>query len=160
MTNFQAIIGRAEMLELVESGTKVPAKIDTGAFRSSIHCTEAKEVTKDGKKVLRVTLLGHPCAPETVTSDFAEYDRVTVTNSFGQQEVRYEIDLRVKMGSKIMTSSFTLADRSKNLFPVLVGRKLLKHRFVVDVARSGLNRLQLKEHYGVTMPIDEEDIEE
>ena len=53
MTNFPAIIGRSEQLELVDQAIRVPAKIDTGAYRSAIHFVSAEEIEQNGARVLR-----------------------------------------------------------------------------------------------------------
>ena len=160
MAKFQVIIGRSEKLSFPEFVLNVPAKIDTGAYRSSIHAKSVKLVKKGGKDVLKVELLGHPTAPVVYEKEFSEFETVSVTNSFGHEETRYEVKLRTKLGAKVFTTSFTLADRANNLFPILVGRKLLKNRYVVDVARTGVDRVKLKQEFGITSPIDEEDLED
>lgn len=147
MTNFPAIIGRSEQLELVDQAIRVPAKIDTGAYRSAIHFVSAEEIEQNGARVLRAEMLGHPSSLKSFTIDFQEYELVGVKNSFGVREVRYKIRLRVKLGSKVFWSSFTLADRSNNLMPILIGRELLTDRFLVDVSKTGINRKQLREVY-------------
>lgn len=154
------VIGRNECVDLINITTEVPAKIDSGAYRSSIHCKRVRLVRKDGKEMLEVKLLGHPCAPETYDLTFKNFEKVKVTNSFGHEEERYEVKLRVKIGPKIFSSSFTLANRSNNLFPILVGRKVLKQRFIVDVSRGTVNRVELKKRFGIKTPLDEEDLEE
>jgi len=147
MANFPAIIGRSEQLTFVDLPVQVPAKIDTGAYRSAIHCVKAVEIKRGSKKVLKVELLGHPCSPDIYPMEFSEYELVTVRNSFGDRSIRYKIKLRVKLGSKIFWSSFTLADRSNNIMPVLVGRELLKHRFLVDVSKTSVDRRELRKIY-------------
>jgi hypothetical protein len=147
MANFPAIIGRSEQLTFVDLSANVPAKIDTGAYRSAIHCVKAVEANLGNKKVLKVELLGHPCSPTVYPMEFTDYELVTVRNSFGDRTIRYKIKLHVKLGSKVFWSSFTLADRSNNIMPVLVGRELLKHRFLVDVSKTSVNRHELRKNY-------------
>jgi hypothetical protein len=60
-----------------------------------------------------------------------DYKAMLVRNSTGQAKVRYRVHLSVKIGKKNIKAGFTLADRSKNNFPVLIGRRLLKDRFLV-----------------------------
>lgn len=162
MTRFQIIIGRTEDIEFIDVESKVPAKIDTGAYRSSIHCSKVKLLKKeDGTEVLRATLFGHPCAPEEKEIEFSTFSKVVVTNSFGKTEERYVVNMKIKLGPKVFSSSFTLANRSNTLMPVLIGRKLLKNRFVVDVAKNSLhNRQELKKLFGGRLLVDEEDFEE
>src|ERR1017187_8714935 len=112
MVTFPAIIGRSEQLDLVDLSVQVPAKIDTGAYRSAIHFVKVKELEKSGHKILRAELLGHPSSPTVYPMEFTEYELVAVRNSFGDRTIRYKIRLRVKLGTKVFWSSFTLADRS------------------------------------------------
>jgi hypothetical protein len=126
------VIGRVERIELVDAGIKnLPAKVDTGAYRSSIWATKIRE--KNGK--LYFTLLG-PRSPLYNGQELSteEYKLVEVENSFGDKQCRYSIFLTVRVGGKLIKSNFTLANRSMKTYPALIGRKLLKNRFVVDVA--------------------------
>ena len=130
----KSIIGRAEKVDFPDSAVfSVPAKIDTGAFRSSVWATDIRE--HDG--VLTYKLLG----PE---SEFysgkecaaTEFEIVEVENSFGQTEDRYSVFIKIKLGPKTIMSNVTLSDRSKKTYPVLIGRRLLKGRYLVDVSEG------------------------
>lgn len=159
MAKYLTIIGRAELLELRGIATGVPAKIDTGAYTSAIHCRSVAEVQDGDTKKLAVELLGHPCSPTVYPMEFTKYDTTTVTNSFGQKALRYRVMLRVKLGPKVFTTPFTLADRSTNLCPILAGRQLLKDRFVVDVAKAGIDHLRSRREYNIGTPSSPEDLE-
>jgi hypothetical protein len=160
MAKYLVIIGRAEYIDIVDTAIGVPAKIDTGAFRSAIHAKNIKVKKKDGVEVLTCDLLGHKCSPIVRKFETENFSTVTITNSFGQDEKRYEINLKVKMGPKIFKTSFTLADRSNNLFPILVGRKMLKNRYLVDVSKATVDRIRLKKEFGIKAPLDAEDLED
>lgn len=153
----KVVIGRAEVLSFPSAEVfDVPAKTDTGAYRNAIHATH---VRVDEQGVLHCVLLGdHPVceklAHEYQTDDFKQ---VVVANSFGHREDRYEIKLRVKLGPKVFTTSFTLADRSKKIYPILMGRKLLNGRFLVDTDETSLDRVELKQKYNIEFPLDEEE---
>lgn len=152
----KVIIGRAEVLSFLSAEVfNVPSKTDTGAYRNAIHAANIR--VEDG--VLRCTLLGdHPvCASLAHDYETTEFKQVFVANSFGQREERYEVKLRVKLSSKIFTTPFTLADRSKKIYPILMGRKLLNGRFLVDTDESSINRVELKQQYGIDFPNDEEE---
>lgn len=153
----KVIIGRSEALDFVGTeALKVPAKTDTGAYRSAVHASNI-EVGEDG--ILRFDLLGgHPvCGPMVHRLEAEEYTKVWVANSTGHREERYEVKLKVKLGPKVFHARFTLADRSKKIYPILLGRKLLNHRFLVDSAKSSLDRVMLKQQYGIEFPKDEEE---
>ncbi len=160
MARYTTIIGRAEAVDVVGKALEVPAKIDSGAFRSSIHASDIKVSSKAGVRTLTCKLLGHPCSPVPREFETTDFDEVTVRSSNGQEETRYEVTIRVKIGNKVFNTSYSLADRSGNLFPILVGRKALKNRFLVDVTKSNVNRQRLMRDFGVTEPRDEEDLED
>lgn len=148
----KVVIGRSELLAFVNSDIiDVPAKIDTGAYRSAVHATNIR-LLKSGALAFDL-LAGHPIckaiAHHITTKDF---EKVTVTNSFGHCEERYKVRLKVKLGPKVFYAHFTLADRSKMVFPVLLGRGLLNYRFLVDTSRTSVNRLKLKQEYGIEFP--------
>ena len=148
---YQIIIGRAEEIDIVGSALGVAAKIDTGAFRSSIHATDIKVVNKDGKKQLTFKILGHKCAPVSrdVTAD--EFSNVRVRSSNGEEADRYEVSLKIKIGPKIFRTSFTLTDRSANVYPILIGRDALKNRFLVDSSKAGAGRQKLAKQFGLPL---------
>jgi hypothetical protein len=143
MATFQVVIGRLEKIDVDGIASDIPAKVDTGAYRSAIHATDIKVEKVDGELQLSCKLLGHPVAPEPKDFITKEFGQVNVRNSFGHEEDRYEVTLKVKVGPKKFKTSFTLADRSSNVFPVLIGRKLLRKRFLVDVDRTNVDRKKI-----------------
>lgn len=153
----KVIIGRSEVLTFVGSeAVNIPAKTDTGAYRSAVH---AQNISVDEAGILSFDLLGgHPVCGAMAHRVVAEdYQKVWVANSFGQREERYEVKLKVKLGPKVFHARFTLADRSKKIYPILLGRKLLNGRFLVDSDKTSLDRVTLKRQYGIEFPADEEE---
>jgi hypothetical protein len=153
----KVIIGRSELLSFVDTEMlQVPAKTDTGAFRSAVH---AANIEVDENGVLWFDLLGgHPvCGAMSRRMSTEAFSQVWVANSSGAREERYEVKLKVKLGPKVFQARFTLADRSKKIYPILLGRKLLNHRFLVDSSETSLDRVSLKKQYGIEFPNDEEE---
>ena len=133
-------IGRVEKVHFPELRMReVDAKIDTGAYTSSIHCHDIEESKKGGKKILYFKLLdpSHPSYNQRKLS-FNEFSEKNVKNSFGQVEKRYKIKTKITIGGKIYISEFTLSDRSDMRYPVLLGRKILNKRFMVDPSEKYL----------------------
>lgn len=130
------LIGTTEYIYLPDvSDDPLPAKIDTGADGSAIWASSVVEA--DGK--LTYVLFSPQSAFYTgqeFTTD--EYKVVSVKNSFGEKEYRYRVKLRMKIARKVYKSSFTLADRSRSRFPILLGKRFLKDRYLVDVARHNI----------------------
>lgn len=150
-------LGRSENIIFlgVDSNENIPAKIDTGAYRSAIHASNIKEESG----ILEFTILkGHPIFDRMkITMSTDDYKVVGISNSFGHREKRYEVKLKVKLGPKIFFGRFSLADRSKKLYPILIGRKILNGRFIVNTSEARVNRVELKTLYGIDFMADEEE---
>jgi len=135
------IIGSTEYVEI--AGIKnIPAKIDTGADSSAVW---ASNINIASQGTLTFSLFG-PKSPfftgETIKTK--DYVARSVRSSHGDTEVRYRVKLKLKIAGKTFLTNFTLADRSRNKFPVLIGRRTLhKKGFIVDVSKSSVKRTRL-----------------
>lgn len=154
MAKYQVIIGRAEEIDIVGVALGVPAKIDTGAYSSSIHATKIKVVTIDGKKVLKYSIFGHKNAPITRDLTADTFGTVEVRSSNGHAQDRYWVKLKVKIANKVFFAVFTLTERSENVFPVLIGRSALSKRFIVDSSRSGVKMEPLLNSFGLPLEFE------
>lgn len=132
----QNVIGRAELVDFPKQNIfGVTAKVDTGADSSSIWATTIKE-TEDG---LSFALFGKSCdfyTGEKVVFAPGEYDTTRVANSFGHREVRYAVKLSIRVRGRLINGTFTLANRANKTYPILLGRKLIAGKFVVDVKQG------------------------
>lgn len=127
----KTIIGRAEKVTFPTLGGEILyARIDTGAKTSSIWATYARE-SPEGL-IVRFAEPGHPVYEHEQL--FPHYDRVRVASSMGHQQVRYKIKIPVIIRKRRILATFTLADRASQVYPVLVGRSTLMHKFIVDVS--------------------------
>ncbi|MDP4038759.1 MAG: RimK/LysX family protein [bacterium] len=136
------ILGRKALIEFVDLEIKdVVAKIDTGAFHNAIHCKNV-EIIKSNKNSgkLTFTLLDeeHP-KYDNKKIIINNFRRIRIKNSSGIYQKRYLVSLEVIVQGKKYHEQFSLADRSKMLSPVLLGRKFLKGRYIVDVAKLYVN---------------------
>jgi hypothetical protein len=125
-------IGRREIIDFPELGlVGIVAKIDTGAYTTALHCHDIREESG----VLYFKLLD-PTHPEYTEKEqkFTDYSQKEIRNSFGEVEKRYIIKTIIKIGRKRIKSVISLTDRGTMRYPVLIGRKLLKNRFIVDVS--------------------------
>lgn len=108
---------------------EISVKVDTGAYTSSIHCDNIKE--EDG--VLKCTFLDeeHPLYNGKEFT-FTDYDIVFVKSSNGMVQKRYQIQSNISLFNKTYTISLSLSARQEMRFPVLLGRKFLTKKFIVD----------------------------
>lgn len=128
--NSLPIIG-ANTLVSIEGVSGIPAKIDTGADSSSVH-VENIDMSESG--VLSFNLL----KKSGKIIETTDYKVAVVRSSNGSEELRYRAPLSLELGGKKIRATFSLSDRSKNNFPVLIGRKTIKGKFLVDVSEKDL----------------------
>lgn len=126
-------IGRTEYIALPKLGVgRVEAKLDTGAYRSALHYQKLHVRQANGHPELVVTFRMGGTRSRMV---FRQFSLVMVKSSTGQRTERYLVSTPVKLNGHTVKTQFTLFDRSDMKYQVLLGRKFLRGRFVVDVAR-------------------------
>jgi hypothetical protein len=129
--NSKPIIGRTEMVCLTEWGVALKAKIDTGAYSSSLHVLEMEEMSSEPERV-RFRTVGTEGKVHTIEAPVEKH--VGVQSSFGQVKERLAVRTRLCLAGQEIEALVSLADRSDMRFPMLIGRKILKGRFLVDPA--------------------------
>ena len=134
------VIGRKDKVDFPKLGlSNVDAKVDTGAYTSSIHCRDLKVIDKGGERYIRFSLINpsQPFYNKVIKRPI--YAKGSVKNSFGQIDKRYIINTQISLFGERLDIELSLTDRSKMDYPVLLGRKVLDKRFVVDVSQSDLS---------------------
>ena len=134
------IIGRREQVDFPEIKLyAITAKVDTGAYIMALHCHDIRVEKINGKNTLCFKLL-HPSHPEYNEQEnyFTEFEEREIKNSFGVQEKRFVIKSVVVIAGRRIKSLISLTDRRNMRYPVLIGRRLLKGRFIVDVSKENL----------------------
>jgi len=132
-------LGRSDRVDLPALGIEnISAKIDTGAYTCSLHCASAEVV---GEK-LEFVLLDeeHPEFTGKKYS-FKKFEQREIRNSFGEAELRYVIKTKIKIFDYLIRAEFSLSNRGNLKFPVLLGRKILRKRFLIDVTKKDLSYL-------------------
>lgn len=128
------VVGPGEYVDLPELGFyKVPARIDTGAYYSSIWASDII-LSDDGASFV---MFG-PSSPfytgERISVPANKVKTVKVVNSFGQAEQRLKLKLLIVVQNRRIRGTFTLADRSQKLYPILIGKRLITNKFLVDTS--------------------------
>lgn len=132
------VIGYIESVDLPELGLfELDAKIDTGADSSSIHCDE---ITVDGDMV---TFLLHDEVHEAyhgkkITLPIHQTKKVKSSN--GKSEERIFIKTAIKLGCKTYQAEISLSNRENMKYPMLVGRRFMSHRYLVDVSHKYITK--------------------
>lgn len=135
------IIGRRDKADFPAFKLEnIDIKIDTGAFTSSIHCHYIKKVMIDGELHVEFKLLdpSHPLyTGETFT--FKCLKKKRVKSSFGASEQRFLIETNILIFEKEYLIELSLSERSEMKYPILIGRRLLDHQFIVDTSTYNLS---------------------
>jgi hypothetical protein len=131
-------IGWREWVRLVDlGGAVVKAKVDTGARTSALHAYEITEVDRGGERWVEFVI--HPIQRDertTVKAAARVVDQREVTPSSGHKELRYVIETEIEMNGESFPIELTLTNRDQMGFRMLLGRRALRDRFLVDPKRS------------------------
>ncbi|KOY86154.1 hypothetical protein AD998_08335 [bacterium 336/3] len=139
------IIGATDIIDLPSLKLKrIKCKIDTGADNSAIHAYKIEEIERENRKLLTFKVLDseHPLYAKKKFI-FRNFTKTIIRNSFGDEEERYVVKIRIKLFGKIYKTDFTLANRMEMRFPILLGKKFLENQFLVDVSQKNIS-YQLK----------------
>jgi hypothetical protein len=128
----KTIIGRAEEVRLPElTDQPVCARVDSGAKTAAIWASDVA-VTAEGLEVVFFDQDSSFYSGKKVV--FKNFDETVVSSSNGQAEQRYKVRLLIVIGGRRIRAWFTLANRSTQVYPVLIGRNILRGKFIVDVS--------------------------
>jgi hypothetical protein len=129
-------IGRVEKIDLPKFKLeKIPAKIDSGADLSVISVHNIIE-TKKGLSFVLFDKNYKYYTGEKIFIPKPKYKYSIIYSSFGHKELRYQIKLGARIDGRLIKGTFTLADRSHKIYPILIGRKILYKKFLVDVSKG------------------------
>jgi len=117
----------------------INAKIDTGAKSSAMHAFRIRETVIDGAEYVEFFL--HPVQRRKKPEVFCRaplVDRRVIRSSNGQEEERYVIETRLRLGGRFWKIELTLTNRDAMGFRLLLGRDALRRKFIIDPGASYL----------------------
>jgi hypothetical protein len=124
------VVGAAEEALLLPWGLRLRARIDTGAAVSSVDARAIRVRGARGSRSVRFVLSGEGERQVALELPLAGYRRVATAD--GGAEKRPLIELELCFAGQRIRAEFTLNDRSRMEYPLLVGRNILAGRFLVD----------------------------
>ncbi len=130
----QIIIGAVEEVELPNHKISLTARIDTGATTTSINAQNIKKFERDGKKWVKFEI--HNETGKLVALEKPVTRMVNIKRHGAEDQIRYAVKLKLKLGKVNTVSEVTLADRSKFTYPLLIGRSFLTDMAIVDVSKE------------------------
>ncbi|MDD4557030.1 MAG: RimK/LysX family protein [Alphaproteobacteria bacterium] len=126
------IIGGTEPVYLEGMVSPFISRIDTGAQTSSIDVAKEKFFERDGKRWVAFTIINSETNESKVFEKVIE-DQIAIKR-VGGNERRVIVVMDIKMGGQSIKERFTLAEREKFKYQILIGRNILNGRAIVDPA--------------------------
>jgi hypothetical protein len=139
-----ALADSPQVFGWVEEGLIFPEKVavkfklDTGALTSSMHAENIDRFEKDGDDWVRFTLEMEDIDTDRNIEKRLEREvvRDIKVRGAGGAEERPVVLMKVCLGNKIYEEQFSLNDRDKMNYPVLVGRRTLENLGLVDSSKT------------------------
>jgi len=136
----KAIIGWREWVQLPDLGViEMKVKVDTGADNSSLHAFNLERFERNGTEYVRFEI--HPKQRSRKPSIQCEAPLAMekkVKNPGGRSELRPVIRTRVLVAGMELNALVNLTSRDEMGFRMLLGRRAVRSKFVIDPGRSYL----------------------
>ncbi len=124
-------VGTVEDVIMLPWGVKLPARIDTGAAKSSL---DARELSIESNTVA-VFKLPDKHGGTRIRLPIVEWRHVRTNEGLKKRPI---VEIELCVGTKRLRTQVALDNRSEVKYPLLIGRNTLKGSFVVDVKRKHL----------------------
>lgn len=128
MNNY-TVYGHVEEVALIPGDIEIKARLDTGASRSSLNAQEIELIESDEQTMVSFIFDDRNGNQYPMTLPLVE--TIGIKQASGRQE-RYVVEIGLCVGEHFEKNLFTLADRSRMTYPVLVGRNFLKNSVLVS----------------------------
>jgi len=134
-------IGRKDKVNLPELKlSNIEVKVDTGAYTSSIHSTHINTFTKEGELYVVFTILDPEhqkyTGQEIILKKLKDK---SVKSSNGEAEDRIVVETTIEIFNVVYPIQLTLSNRADMRFPILLGRRFLNDKFIVDPSKKNLS---------------------
>ena len=135
------IIGRKDIADFEKLNLfGIEVKIDSGAYTSSFHCHKIEKISKDGVEYIKCNFLD-PRHNQYHEKEFIfdNFKMRNIKSSNGSVEERVSILTEITIFRKKYPIELTLTERIEMKHPVLLGRKFVSKRFLIDTSRKNLS---------------------
>ena len=131
------ILGWIEWVWLRDPVMKIKAKMDTGAQTSSLHATIIKRFKMSGKRWVRFEIK-NPETGDVVTLVRERQRTVGIVQHTGENDVRPTVMMKICVSGHMLETEFSLAERGKFTYDMLLGRNTLRRFALIDPAKTFL----------------------
>ena len=137
------VVGWVEKVKLEDAGFVVKARMDTGAGMASVDAEIIKiEPSKDPSKLGTVTFTIRDAddQPKVLKREIVEWQEIKRKGGKGYMK-RPVVKMKLCIAGKKILGRVNLADRANFLYPVLIGRNILKTGdFMIDPTKKFVHR--------------------
>ena len=130
------VAGYIEKIHFSNGSVPFSAKLDSGANSGSINAQNPEVFHREGRYWIRFRLKNRQDQTQTIEVPIKSTVRIRRANT--KTTRRFLIDLQTCIGGYRSTSEFSLADRRGLSYQVLVGRKLLADRVLIDTSSRNI----------------------
>lgn len=131
------VVGWAEKAVIYSRGLEIRAKVDTDAKTSSLNCECRNFFEKDGEQWPRFSVINYQ--GERIWLERKVHRMATIKRHFGGVQERLVVMLGICLGGEYRETEVNVIDRSGLKYPMLIGRKFLEEKFLVDSSAQFLN---------------------
>lgn len=131
-------LGWREYVRLPDWGIRVRAKVDTGARTSAIHVDHVEEL--GGDRIRFEVVVREKPERKTVWIEAETVREAAVKPSSGKRQNRPVVRTMMKLGGVKQKIELSLVCRKGMLCRMLIGRKALEGRYVVDPDQKYLTK--------------------
>ncbi len=120
---------------------EIKAKVDTGADNSSLHAFNLERFTEDGVQMVRYDIHPRQRKKKPVVHCVSEVVKERkVKNPGGRSELRPVIKTKIVVAGVEFDALINLTTRDEMTFRMLLGRRTVRTKFVIDPGRSYIGR--------------------
>lgn len=131
------MVGWREWISLPDLNIRrLKAKIDTGARSSALHADIIDVIERKSGNRVRFHVLPDTKADKGWICEHPITDHRYVMNSGGNREMRYFIQVALRLAGREWPIEVSLTARHELRYPMLLGREALRGRVLIDPARS------------------------
>jgi len=137
------ILGWLETTQLVGTGMRIKTKLDPGAKTSSLQGTDIKYIERDGKTWVQFDFTDTDVDTEVEETHRLEgplVREVVIKRHEADNITRPVVSMQFCLNHQIYRTEFSLADRGKFNYTMLLGRSFLAKVALVDSGSSFLSR--------------------
>lgn len=143
------VVGWREWVRLPKLGLpRVKVKVDSGARTSALHAENIVYFRQGRRKMVRFRVYPHQNDRNgALTREAPLLEKRSIRSSGGHVTLRPVVATAIELHGEVWRIELTLVDREIMGFRMLLGRQAIRHRFVIDAARSyvaGKERARVK----------------